>query len=125
MWSSDVCRRSVSVSELCPPSHQNWPARGGRLCHSCSEAATGGVLALTRCSRNHHDEPEHQPSDVIDRDACMGSGNCLFWAPGVFDLDDDGVAVVCGDMAGREEEVRKAAANCPTAAIHLAGILPS
>jgi ferredoxin len=55
----------------------------------------------------------------------MGSGNCLFWVPEVFDLDDDGVAVVCGDMAGREEEVRKAAANCPTAAIHLAGILPS
>lgn len=80
---------------------------------------------MTRCSRNHHDEPEHQPSDVIDRDACMGSGNCLFWVPEVFDLDDDGVAVVCGDMAGREEEVRKAAANCPTAAIHLAGILPS
>ena len=70
--------------------------------------------------------PSDQPGeDVIDRDACMGSGNCLFWAPGVFDLDDDGVAVVCGDMAGREEEVRKAAANCPTAAIHLAGILPS
>ena len=22
----------------------------------------------------------------IDRDACMGSGNCSFWAPGVFDL---------------------------------------
>jgi ferredoxin len=82
------------------------------------------VLALTRCSRSHHDDPEHQPDDVIGRDICMGSGNCLFWAPGVFDLDD-GVAVVCGDMAGREEGVRKAAANCPTAAIHLAGILPS
>ena len=30
----------------------------------------------------------------IDRDACMGSGNCSFWAPGVFDLDDDGIAIV-------------------------------
>ena len=28
----------------------------------------------------------------------MGSGNCVFWAPGVFDLDDDGVAVVVGDV---------------------------
>jgi ferredoxin len=82
------------------------------------------VLALTRCSRSHRDEPEHQPGDVIDRDACMGSGNCLFWAPSVFNLDD-GVAVACGDMVGRAEEVRKAAANCPTAAIHLAGIPPS
>jgi len=23
----------------------------------------------------------------IDREACMGSGNCSFWAPGVFDLE--------------------------------------
>jgi ferredoxin len=62
---------------------------------------------------------------VIDRDACMGSGNCLFWAPSVFDLDDDGVAIVSGDMDGREDEVSKAAANCPTAAIHVAGMFPS
>ncbi len=26
----------------------------------------------------------------IDRDKCVGSGNCVFWAPGTFDLDDDG-----------------------------------
>ncbi len=54
---------------------------------------------------------------TVDRDACMGSGNCVFWAPGVFDLDEDGVAFVSGDAAGREEEVRKARANCPTSAI--------
>ena len=30
----------------------------------------------------------------IDREKCMGSGNCSFWAPNVFDLDDDGIAVV-------------------------------
>ncbi len=59
---------------------------------------------------------------VVDRDACMGSGNCAFWAPGVFDLDDDGIAVVVGDSAGREEEVRRAAANCPTSAILVDGI---
>lgn len=80
---------------------------------------------MTRCSRSHDDDPEHQPGDVIGRDACMGAGNCLFWAAGIFNLDDDGVAVARGDIACREEEVRKAAANCPTAAIHLAGILPS
>ena len=44
-------------------------------------------------------------------DACMGSGNCVFWAPGVFDLDDDGMAVVVGEMDGHEEEVRRAAAK--------------
>jgi ferredoxin len=56
---------------------------------------------------------------AIDRGACMGSGNCMFWAPGVFDLDGDGVAFVCGDPAGHEDEVRKAAANCPTSAIKI------
>lgn len=47
----------------------------------------------------------------------MGSGNCLYWAPGVFDLDDDGVAVVVGDVGAHEEQVRLAAQNCPTQAI--------
>jgi ferredoxin len=63
--------------------------------------------------------------DVIDGDACGGSGNFLFWVPGVFELDDDGVAIVCGDMAGGGQEVRKPSDNCPTAALHLAGIFPS
>ena len=36
--------------------------------------------------------------ELIDRDACMGSGNCVFWAPAVFDLDEDGVAVVRGEL---------------------------
>jgi ferredoxin len=67
----------------------------------------------------------HVGEDVIDRDACMGSDDCQIWAPGVFDLDDHGVAIVSGDMAGREKAVRKAAANCPTEAIHLADIFPS
>ena len=62
---------------------------------------------------------------VVDRDACMGSGNCAFWAPGVFDLDDDGVAVVVGDATGRAEEVRRAAANCPASAIRIAGVVPA
>jgi ferredoxin len=43
----------------------------------------------------------------------------------VFDLDDDGIAVVVGDPAGREEEVRKAAAFCPTAAIRLGRLFPT
>ena len=57
--------------------------------------------------------------DAIDRGACMGSGNCVYWAPEVFDLDDDGVAVVRGDATGHEEQVRSAARNCPTRAIRV------
>ncbi len=61
---------------------------------------------------------------VVDRDACMGSGNCAFWAPGLFDLDDEDVAVVSGDPAGRQEEVRRAIINCPTSAISIRGVVP-
>ena len=38
----------------------------------------------------------------IDRDVCMGSGNCTYEAPGVFDLDDDGVAVVINSPPPRK-----------------------
>jgi ferredoxin len=53
----------------------------------------------------------------IDRDACMGSGNCSFWAPGVFDLDDDGIAIVLDVNAQPEDKVVLAAQGCPTQAI--------
>ena len=47
----------------------------------------------------------------------MGSGNCVFQAPGVFALDDDGIAVVLDPAAAPEENVRIAAARCPSKAI--------
>ena len=53
----------------------------------------------------------------IDRDACMGSGNCVFAAPGVFELDDDSVARVVDPEASPEEAVATAARQCPTRAI--------
>jgi ferredoxin len=53
----------------------------------------------------------------IDRSTCMGSGNCSFWAPGVFDLDDEGIAVVVGDLTDHEDRVELAAQHCPTASI--------
>ncbi len=53
----------------------------------------------------------------INREACMGSGNCSFWAPGVFDLDDDGVAIVLDPDAAPEEKILLAAQGCPTQAI--------
>jgi ferredoxin len=57
---------------------------------------------------------------VIDGEACMGSGNCVYWAPDVFQLDDDdGIAFVRGDLAGNEERVSLAMTNCPTSAIRL------
>lgn len=53
----------------------------------------------------------------INREACMGSGNCSFWAPGVFDLDDDGIAIVIDPDAGPRDKILLAAQGCPTQAI--------
>lgn len=53
----------------------------------------------------------------IDREKCMGSGNCIFWAPGVFDLDDDGVSTVVDAAAAPHDKIILAAQGCPTQAI--------
>ncbi len=55
----------------------------------------------------------------IDWDRCMGSGNCVFWAPETFDLSDEGHAVVVDAAATDEERLRVAAQGCPVGAISL------
>jgi ferredoxin len=53
----------------------------------------------------------------IDRDVCMGSGNCVYEAPGAFDLDGDTIAYVVDASGAPEEKVIAAARKCPTHAI--------
>jgi ferredoxin len=53
----------------------------------------------------------------IDRDVCMGSGNCVYEAPGVFDLDEDSVAFVVDLTGSPEDRIVAAARKCPTNAI--------
>jgi ferredoxin len=53
----------------------------------------------------------------IDRETCMGSGNCSFWAPGVFDLDEDGIAIVVDPEAASEDKIILAGQGCPTHSI--------
>ncbi len=59
----------------------------------------------------------------IDTDRCMGSGNCLFWAPETFDLGEAGYAVLVDPAATYaapdEEKIRIAAQGCPVGAISL------
>ncbi len=57
---------------------------------------------------------------TINRELCMGSGSCAFWAPGVFDLGDDDIAVVLDISAQPRETIVAAAQGCPTQAISLA-----
>jgi ferredoxin len=55
----------------------------------------------------------------IDRERCIGSGNCVFWAPGTFDLDDEGKSIVIDPRGDADEAIANAADGCPTAAIRL------
>ena len=55
----------------------------------------------------------------INREVCMGSGNCSFWAPGVFDLDDDGIAIVTDPEGEPEDKIVLAGPGCPTQAISI------
>jgi ferredoxin len=57
---------------------------------------------------------------TVDRERCMGSGNCLFWAPGTFDLDDDGVAIVIDPAGDEADRITVAVEGCPTRAISVA-----
>jgi ferredoxin len=53
----------------------------------------------------------------VDRDVCMGSGHCIAEAPGVFDLDDDGISFVVDTAAASEDTIVDTARKCPTQAI--------
>jgi ferredoxin len=58
---------------------------------------------------------------VID-EKCQGHGRCYMLAPDLFESDDIGNAVVCGDgtvSPDQEADARLAADNCPEFAIEI------
>ncbi len=55
----------------------------------------------------------------IDRERCMGSGNCMFHAPATFDQDDEGRAVVLDPTATSEDKLVMVADGCPVGAISI------
>ncbi|GAA5062064.1 ferredoxin [Streptomyces sp. SID10815] len=57
----------------------------------------------------------------LDRDKCIGSGQCVLAAPEWFDQDEDGIAVVLVESVPEKEwdEVNRAAYTCPALAISL------
>lgn len=59
---------------------------------------------------------------LIDRDRCEGHGQCLAVAPGVLDLDDDGIAVLKTSEPLADDLVAQASVAadvCPVAALDL------
>ena len=57
----------------------------------------------------------------VDRDLCIGSGDCVDSAPDVFQLDDEGKAVVVDPDGAPVDDVVEAARNCPVTAILVIG----
>jgi ferredoxin len=54
----------------------------------------------------------------IERELCIGSGNCVNFAPEIFELDDEGIAVARSGGVDAER-ARIAEEGCPTGAISL------
>ncbi|WP_127502619.1 ferredoxin [Actinoplanes solisilvae] len=59
---------------------------------------------------------------TVDRDLCIGAGNCALTAPAVFDQDVEEAVVILLDESPPESElvaVRQAVDRCPAAVIQL------
>jgi ferredoxin len=55
---------------------------------------------------------------VIDRDLCVGFGDCVAEAPEAFELDDEGIAVHREGIGGVDREaLLKACRACPVDAL--------
>ena len=59
---------------------------------------------------------------TVDPDRCCGYGDCVLAAPDLFDLGDDGIAVLLVDDPGEDlrPDAEEAVASCPVEAIVLA-----
>ena len=60
---------------------------------------------------------------VVDLDVCQNHGQCVFSAPQVFELDDDGTLVQLQAEVGDDlrDAVEEAADVCPVQAITIEG----
>ena len=58
-----------------------------------------------------------EPRVEVDQQMCIGSGNCVEVAKGVFQLNDEDKAEVVDPAAQDVETLRKAEEQCPVAAI--------
>jgi ferredoxin len=65
--------------------------------------------------------PRNRIHVEVDRDLCIGSGDCVSSQPDVFQLDDEGKSVVLDPDAAGTDEIVEAAQNCPVTAIFVIG----
>ena len=55
----------------------------------------------------------------IDRDVCIGTENCNRYAPGTFEVDDEGKVVQIGTDVDSDDAIRTAVESCPTGALSI------
>jgi ferredoxin len=53
----------------------------------------------------------------IDRDLCIGTGNCIDTAARTFELDDDNICIIKDAIGDSDEDILEAAKVCPVTAI--------
>ena len=83
---------------------------------ACAESITRGYgMRPMRLSTRNRIRIE------VDRDLCIGSGDCVDTAPKVFELDDEGKAIVIDPDGAATDDVVEAGRNCPVTAIFVVG----
>jgi ferredoxin len=65
--------------------------------------------------------PQNRIAIHVDRGLCIGSGDCVDSAPGVFELDGEDKARVIDPDGDPFDMVLDAAGNCPVTAIFVRG----
>lgn len=61
----------------------------------------------------------------IDRERCIGSGECAMSAPAIFDIGDDDTAILVSDgppWPASNDLLREIASHCPSHAISLVAL---
>ena len=107
--------------------HRHRPRRSSptsrRRCSTSSCGATpSGSTGSRRPSRRSspaRDGGLHASRSTVDRDACIGSGICVVYAPGTFTQDAEAKAVVLDGPTDDLDTVRTAVEACPTRALQL------
>ena len=58
---------------------------------------------------------------IVDKELCIGAGQCVVTAPDVFDQDDDGIVVLLVEDVppAEQDNARKAVQLCPSGALSI------